>query len=60
NGDRDVPYDDNSDNASSQSEGSNHSHPSSPTFDHNRDDLRHLYGSNRSTRENEMAVTSDE
>ncbi|GJU42187.1 ribonuclease H-like domain-containing protein [Tanacetum coccineum] len=46
NGDHGVSYDDNSDNSSCQSEGSNHPYPSSPTFDHNEDDLGHLHGSN--------------
>nr|GEU46957.1 ribonuclease H-like domain-containing protein [Tanacetum cinerariifolium] len=34
-----VPYDDNNDNASSQSDGDNHPRHSSPTIDHDEDDL---------------------
>ncbi|GJX32617.1 ribonuclease H-like domain-containing protein, partial [Tanacetum coccineum] len=60
-GDPGVPYDDNNNNnASSQSKGSHSPHFSSPTIDHSEDELRHLYGSNRSASKGEMAVTFDE
>ncbi|GJT70094.1 ribonuclease H-like domain-containing protein [Tanacetum coccineum] len=58
--DPDVPSDDNISYASSQSEGSNPSHPDSPTFDHFEDDLGHYHGSNGSTDEGEMVATSIE
>ncbi|GJV49133.1 ribonuclease H-like domain-containing protein [Tanacetum coccineum] len=57
-GDPDVPNDDNNSYASSQSEGSNPSHPGSLTFDHFEDKLGHLHGSNGFVDEGEMAATS--
>nr|GEU94551.1 retrovirus-related Pol polyprotein from transposon TNT 1-94 [Tanacetum cinerariifolium] len=56
-GNPDVPSDDNNNYASSKSEGNNHSHPSSATFDHFEDDLRHLHVSNSSADEGEMVAT---
>ncbi|GKA18379.1 hypothetical protein Tco_0698294, partial [Tanacetum coccineum] len=41
-------------------EGSNHSRPNSPTFDHFEDSLGHLHGSNSFADEGEMAATSVE
>ncbi|GJY36641.1 ribonuclease H-like domain-containing protein [Tanacetum coccineum] len=55
-----VPCDDSNDNASSQSDGSSHPHHSSPTIDHNEDDLGNLRGSNASADEDEMVVTFEE
>nr|GEZ74805.1 putative reverse transcriptase, RNA-dependent DNA polymerase, Gag-polypeptide of LTR copia-type [Tanacetum cinerariifolium] len=46
--------------ASSQSEGSNPSHPDSTTLDHFEDDLGHLHGSNGFADEGEMVATSVE
>ncbi|GJY87235.1 hypothetical protein Tco_0501863, partial [Tanacetum coccineum] len=59
-GDPGVPYDDRNDNASSQCDGSNHPHHSSPTMDHNEDGLGHLHGSNGSASEDEVATTFEE
>ncbi|GJW72264.1 ribonuclease H-like domain-containing protein [Tanacetum coccineum] len=43
-----------------QKDGFNHPHCSSPTIDHNEDDVGHLYGSNGSASEDEMAATFKE
>ncbi|GJU64800.1 hypothetical protein Tco_1246635 [Tanacetum coccineum] len=59
-GDPNVPYDDNNDNASSQSEGRNSPHPSSLTLNQIKDYFSHLHGSIGSADEGEMNATSDE
>nr|GEX26685.1 ribonuclease H-like domain-containing protein [Tanacetum cinerariifolium] len=56
----DVPYDDRNDNASSQSDGSNHPHHNSPTINHNENDLGHFHGSNRSDSKDVMDATFEE
>ncbi|GJZ20757.1 ribonuclease H-like domain-containing protein [Tanacetum coccineum] len=51
---------DDSDNTSSQSDGSNHLHPRNLTINHDEDDLGNLHGSNRPVGEDVMAATFDE